>query len=207
MKLFIVRHGLSRSNRLATYSEPGTPLAEEAKALLQPVKAYLKTKQFDRVYASDYKRAMDTARILGFPDPVKEARLRERNFGVFIGKNHEECSRELGDAYRAFLEDPLSYRIPEGESFDDVCDRVWSFLDEISEQERKAETQVVGFRPQAASSEQVLIVCHFNVMCACLCWIFENRHLGPHLVTENGGILQIEVAGPLKTLHIECFKN
>lgn len=203
MRIYIVRHGLSMSNKKSTYSSPDTLLSYEAVDQLLPVADRLNKLKFDQVYSSHLDRAVDTAKILGYSDPIIEPRLAERDFGIFIGHTHEECLEKFPKAYTAYQNDPVGAPIPEGESFHDVCDRVWAFLDELSEKERLSSPPVEGFRPNATDETQVLLVAHFNVIAACMCWVFENRHISHHLVCDNGGILLLDIRGKLKTIFIE----
>lgn len=207
MRLYLVRHGTSLSNNRATYSAPDTPLAPQAAHELAPVADYLSSIRFDDFYASDLQRTQETARILGFPQAKPEPRLRERNFGVFIGLDHYEAQEKFAEPYEAFRSDPVGYRIPEGESFDDVCDRVWAFLDEVTARERASDMPIRGFRAAPGDDRNILVVCHFNIIAACLCWVMENRRLGHHLETENGGVLVLDIRGPLKMLSIERTKR
>jgi len=207
MRLYLVRHGTSLSNKKATYSAPDTPLAPQAAAELTPVAEYLSGIRFDACYTSDLRRTRETARILGFPDAVLEPRLRERNFGVFIGFDHYEAQERFGEVYSAFRADQVAYRIPEGESFEDVCDRVWAFLDEVTAKERASVMPIEGFRAAAGDDRNVLVICHFNIIAACLCWVMDNRHLGHHLETENGGVLVLDIRGPLKMMSIERLRS
>lgn len=202
MRFYFIRHGVSESNQGMTYSEPTTPLAKEASGQLQSVKRHLKTMVFKEVVASDFRRTMETARLIGFPDPLPEPRLRERDFGIFTGHTHEACLSLFPDAYAAFQHDPVHYRIPNGESFDDLCDRVWDFLDEKSAHERAATQPIEGFRYRPLDVSTMLIVAHFNVVAAAVAWVFDDRSTSHHIVTDNGGALMIDVRGPLKTIFL-----
>ena len=53
MRIYVIRHGISESNKSMTYSEPETRLAPEAARQLRSVKKKLKSVPFERVYASD----------------------------------------------------------------------------------------------------------------------------------------------------------
>ncbi len=203
MRIYFVRHGISRSNQKSTYSSPDTPLAPEAEEHLMPVAERLSRIKFDRIYSSDLPRAINTAKILGYEDPIIEPRIGERNFGIFIGHTHEECIDLFPGPYAKYQNDPVGYQIPSGESFHDLCDRVWAFLDEISAKERSENPMISGFRPQAADETQVLLVGHFNVIAAAMCWVFENRSLSHHLVCDNGGVMLMDIRGKLKTIFIE----
>lgn len=207
MRIYIVRHGISRSNQKSTYSSPDTPLAPEAADHLKPVADRLSRIKFDKIYSSDLPRAINTTKILGYEEPIIEPRIAERNFGVFIGHTHEECLELFPGLYAQYQNDPVNYRIPSGESFHDLCDRVWAFLDEISAKERSANPMIRGFRPRAADESQVLLVGHFNVIAAAMCWVFNNRDLSHHLVCDNGGVMLMDIRGKLKTIFIETDES
>ena len=203
MRIYLVRHATSESNQKATYSDPDTLLGPHAEQELRAVRRYLQTKEFSEVYTSPLRRTVRTAEILGFPDAQRERRLAERNFGIFIGHTHKECEVLFPEEYANYMQDSVGYSIPEGESFLQVCDRVWRFLDELTEKERSAVTPIEGFRPRAGDPRNILLVCHFNILNAALCWVMESPYLGHHLITENGGVLCLDSRGRLKTLSIE----
>lgn len=203
MRIYLVRHGISQSNMKSTYSEPGTLLAPNARMELQVTKKHLQNISFDKVYTSDLIRTVQTAEILGYPDAIKESRLRERDFGVFVGNNHYQAMQKYPTSYKKYMQDPVDYRIPRGESFHDLCDRVWDFLDELTSRERNSKMPVDGFRPVPGDTSQVLLVTHFNVIASAFCWVIEDRYRGHHLVSDNGGIFLMDIRGPLKTLIVE----
>lgn len=84
----------------------------------------VKDLNFDTVYCSDLKRAVETASI-AFPDhkAVSDSRLREMNYGTMNGQ-HKSKFGGL-DMYQAGFE--------EGESLQDVELRIRYFLDEINQ--------------------------------------------------------------------------
>lgn len=206
MRIYFVRHGRSMSNLAGTYSHPDTDLAPEAEKELLGAKEYLSRITFDKVFTSDLKRNVKTSEILGFPEAVHEPRLRERDFGIFVRSTHLEALERFPEEYDLYQRDPVDYRIPEGESFNDVCDRVWGFLDELTAHERSSAPKIEGFRPHAADPSNVLLIAHFNVIASAMCWVFENRYLSHHLVTENGGVLILDIRGPLKTIFLPSPK-
>lgn len=200
MHIFMIRHGLTYSNKATTYSDPHTDLAPEAAGQLMAPAAYLRQFQFSRVLTSDYLRARKTAELLGYPDAQPEARLRERNFGIFTNKTLQEVQEVYPEEFSRLTRDSVSYAIPEGESFDMVCARVWGLLDELTRVERETAVAMQGFHPDEASSEQILLVTHFNVMLAALGWILDTKQVDNKLHTHNGGILEIDVRGKEKSI-------
>jgi len=79
-------------------------------------------KIFDAVFSSDFKRALDTAR-LAFGDKyniTQDERLRESNYGDFTQKPAKTFKQNLA----IYVKNPF----PNGESYLDVEKRVKSFL-------------------------------------------------------------------------------
>lgn len=203
MKIYVMRHGLSESNKKFTYSSEDTRLADEAKEQLLPVAKMLQKINFDEVYSSELLRARNSAEILGFNNVITDKRINERDFGVFIGKTHEECLRDLSFEYSSYQRDPIGYKIPDGESYHDVCSRVWSFLDEISEKERLSNNPIMNFRPAPGDDRNIMVVAHFNVITACACWVLDNVNFARNITIDNGGVLVIEIRGAYKMIYFE----
>ncbi|MBA2667309.1 MAG: histidine phosphatase family protein [Trueperaceae bacterium] len=91
------------------------------------------TAEFDGVYASDLERAAETAR-LALPDvgAVLDARLQELDYGHLEGHRWADpMPAELVDPVRAWQADPFEGRVPGGESYGDLTDRVAAFLAEL----------------------------------------------------------------------------
>jgi broad specificity phosphatase PhoE len=74
------------------------------------------------------------AQPLGFA-PVPDARLRERNIGSWQGLTLEEMESWYPDEYAAMLANVDGYRVPGGESRDDVRARVMAALNDILSQD------------------------------------------------------------------------
>lgn len=89
---------------------------------------------FDAFFASDLSRAAETARIIAEPHGLAvslEPRLREFSFGAWEGLTWDEIE-EANPHLRDSAPTAVKRYCPEGgESFDEVCDRVRSFLDEL----------------------------------------------------------------------------
>jgi alpha-ribazole phosphatase/probable phosphoglycerate mutase len=81
------------------------------------------SQQFDAVFCSDLKRAVDSAK-LGFADKyeiIEDKRLRECNYGDFNGQPEEFKEHKM----QSFVSQPF----PGGESYQDVEKRMADFLE------------------------------------------------------------------------------
>lgn len=200
MQIFFVRHGRSTSNSLGTYSGRDVKLEPDYLYELDPTKAYLDQFHFDKVFVSDYKRAIETAKYLGYPDAQIEERIHERNFGIFSDLTPAEAKSKYPDIFQSQKTNPVSTPLPEGESYEDVCRRVWSFLDELTLDERSALKPSLSMRPGQKKEEKVLLITHYNVMSAAVGWVMESFNLIRNVISRNGSILQIQVNGSVKAL-------
>ena len=200
MQIFFVRHGRSTSNILQTYSGKDVELAPEFLQDLDPTRAYLQSLRFNRVFVSDYKRAIGTAKYLGFSDAEIEPRIHERNFGIFSDLTPSQARSQYPKEYQAFVENPVTYGIPGGESYEDVCQRVWSFLNELTDDEMSASTASDGMRPKPLKEDRILLITHYNVMSAAVGWVMDSYKTIRNVISRNGSILQIQVNGPVKAL-------
>lgn len=144
MKLYLVRHGLTVENAggIIQGHNPGqlTPVGiEQAQRLAER----LKRVSFDAIYASDLRRAADTARLIArfHTAPVHyTAHLRERHAGVFQGRRAEEFEQaeaQSGVPRKDFR--PLG-----GESYEDLRARVAGFVASLQQQHSRATVLLVA---------------------------------------------------------------
>lgn len=99
----------------------------------------IKDRNYDVVFCSDLKRAMDSAQ-LSFEETVKiipDARLRECNYGTY--------NAQPSAIVEPMQENCITKKYPEGESYEDVKNRVADFL---------------GFLRQNYDGKAVAIVAH-----------------------------------------------
>ena len=130
LTLHFVRHGETVWNAERRFQTPEVPLSERGRAQAAAVAETLADSTHARVLlASDYERALETARIIservGLP-VVEERELRERNFGVARGQLYADIGETTINLWR----EP-HYRIEGGESWADVFDRVRPYLDQL----------------------------------------------------------------------------
>lgn len=136
MTLYLVRHGVTiwgEEERVHGHSD--APLSEEGRRQARAVAERLRKEgQFSALYSSDLGRAVETAKeisqVVGLPLLV-DPRLREIYFGKFEGLTNEEAERFFPQQFKAWREDPVRNRPPEGERVESLMSRVQAFIEEV----------------------------------------------------------------------------
>lgn len=141
MSLYVTRHGQTDYNikNLVCGISPAVLTSRGIKQA-KTLATQLQTVQYEYLYVSPLQRAIDTANYANVKNivPTIEPRIQEINFGIYEGVHRD-------DPGFIFNKHNLAMRYPKGESFIELCQRVYSFLDEIKEQ---------------AMAHDVLLVCH-----------------------------------------------
>ena len=191
--VYFLRHGetdWNREKRLqgsvsnTVLTAKGIRMAEETADGMR--KAGLR---FDRVYASPYARAWDTARIVfrnTGPEPVADRRLREMCFGKYEGQRYEKGNYP-DENLRCFFEGDADLYVPQGEgaeSFAQVQARLREFL----------ETEL---RPQDGKVTNVLCVAHSLVL----------KSLVRELAGENASAAAKKTLQPNCCVHTVRYEN
>jgi len=141
MELVLIRHGVTAWNQQRRFQgQIDTPLSEEGHQQAMLTARHLsilsQAQPINAIYASDLKRAWSTAepiaRLLGLPI-LKQSLLRERHYGVFEGKTHEELQPEgLQSDYQRWRNREPDFALPQGgESLRDFFDRTHRALQSI----------------------------------------------------------------------------
>lgn len=173
MKVIFIRHGMTQGNveRRFVGNRTDQPLIYEGKEKLKNIE-YKYVDKVDVVYASPMKRCMETANII-FPNHCinKVEDLREIDFGRFEAKTHNELKDDV--SYQKWVDSNGFSDIPEGESFDEFCDRCASAFYDVIENE---------------SSEFVAFVVHGGTIMA-LMHKFSEREYFEALVDNGRGFL------------------
>jgi broad specificity phosphatase PhoE len=145
MKFTIVRHGETLANQKMLLSgQHETPLSENGIKQAKAVAERLKHEKFNAAYSSDLSRAVNTKNaILEFhPETPRQqhAKLRERSFGLYEGKEvalHFAKLKESGELLWEFTP-------PEGENLINVQGRAAHFLESIQHHSDDAHILIVG---------------------------------------------------------------
>lgn len=177
--LILVRHGESKWNLLGLWtgwvdielSERGREEARQAARVLTDI-------TIDLAFTSDLKRAKQTVEIiiqeLGYKNlkVMENWAIKERNYGIYAGKNKWEIRKKLGEVQFIKLRRGWDIPIPQGESLKDVYHRVYPYYEEF-------------ILPHLAAGKNVLISAHGNSIRALI------KHI--EKITDKD-IAQVEIA-------------
>jgi broad specificity phosphatase PhoE len=152
LHLTVVRHGATAWNEAGRYQGHGDPpLSDRGRAQAARLASRISRERFDRVIASDLRRAVETAQI-ALPGAAVEtdARLREMDFGAWDGLTWDECVTRDGDLVQRWVDDPEACTPPGGETAAAFASRISLALDALPAEGR------------------ALLVCHAGVVHAML---------------------------------------
>lgn len=137
MDLLLVRHGVSEHNTSDVISG-GTSnpnLSQAGVKQVEEVSKIIDNNKIDQVYASPLIRAKRTAQILTDfqKDIITDDRLKEMDFGSWEGQHAEELKVKCPDAFDDLgtINSKYTKYAKNGETFEQVADRVEEFLAEI----------------------------------------------------------------------------
>jgi probable phosphoglycerate mutase len=130
-RIFLIRHGQPEQHcDKIILGQYDTPLSDRGKdeAWLAAEKLGREGVNLKRIYSSNLKRAMQTAEIIAkkFGDipVIPNMFFREMAMGEWDGVLIEEIKTKFPEEYKRRGEDMRNYRIPGGENFFDLNDRV-----------------------------------------------------------------------------------
>ena len=153
MTTFIfVRHGQSEANVNKVFTgQSNIPLSALGEKQAACTGEFISENfKIDAVYASDLRRAYDTARIitskLGIPEDQihTDKELREINAGKWEGMYFSDIPEKYPEAYFNWENNADIFRFPGGESTQEAFLRVYNKISEISE-ENSGKTVLVVF--------------------------------------------------------------
>ena len=133
--------------RIQGRSDPG--LSPEGYAQSQALLEHLKDRTISTIYTSTLKRSILTALPIAnhFGLPLHEKpELDEIAFGILEGKQILDSDGEVRREWERFKENPFTYRIPGGENYTDVTNRIRPFVETVLENHRGEEILIVGHR-------------------------------------------------------------
>lgn len=136
MELVCVRHGRTAWNAVRRFQgRTDVPLDALGREQARALAAHLAGERFEVAIASDLSRAAATAAAIGAACGIAiepEPRLREMQFGSWEGLTWDEIVASTPELAGESATAPTIYRPADGESFDDVSERVRPVLAELS---------------------------------------------------------------------------
>ncbi|WP_299664237.1 histidine phosphatase family protein [uncultured Ruegeria sp.] len=133
--LFVLRHGETEWNTLGKFQgRKNSPLTEIGKSQARKQSEILSriSNVPSRVFVSPQERAQHTARLAIAPhqNAVSDDRLMEIAFGRWEGATREFIRTQIDYPYESYQ---WYFHSPDGETFDEIFERVQSFLSEQNE--------------------------------------------------------------------------
>jgi len=150
IRIYIARHGETMWNvegRIQGRSDPG--LSPDGYAQSRALLEQLKDRPLSAIYTSTLRRSILTAQPIAshFGLPVREQpELDEIAFGILEGKQILGSDGEVKSEWERFKENRFTYRIPGGENYTDVMNRVGPFMEMILQNRKGEEILIVGHR-------------------------------------------------------------
>jgi len=144
LKIFLIRHGETEHNRDNIVSGiSDSILTETGKLQSKKLAEYFSNETIDAIYTSPSSRALETAQDIAKKKHLQvncDERLREINFGDWEGKNWDFVSQNIPN----WKEIRHEYRSPNGETQQEVSDRVFAFLREIKKKHKEENIIIIG---------------------------------------------------------------
>jgi broad specificity phosphatase PhoE len=150
IRIYIARHGETTWNvegRIQGRSDPG--LSPDGYAQSRALLEQLKDRPLSAIYTSTLKRSILTAQPIAnhFGLPLQEQpELDEIAFGILEGKQILDSDGDVRSEWERFKKNCFTYRIPGGENYTDVMNRIRPFVERILQSPRGEEILIVGHR-------------------------------------------------------------
>lgn len=132
-KLILIRHGQTTWNSKKRYSGfIDIGLSKKGRIQAAQLCKRLKKETIHKIYASDRKRAIQTANIAFKGAKIERIPdLREVHFGIFEGLTYKEIMKKHPVIYKKWLKDPFSVTIPKGEDLNKFRKRIMNAIKKI----------------------------------------------------------------------------
>ena len=156
--LLLIRHGDTKLNNATRFwGKTDVELSNDGIRQAERLRDRLATQKIDAIYSSQLSRARITAEIIASEHRLivnTWAELNEINFGRLEGLTYDEINRlhpEMAEVLSKWAPNPS---FPDGESLDDLDNRVQRFL-----------KRIVNHQPE----ETILIVAHAGTLRLMIC--------------------------------------
>lgn len=164
-EIHLFRHGETEWNKVGKMQgHMNSPLTADGIKQAVEARAKISGLQFDHAYSSSSGRALETMNLLLDERKLTVKQhdgLREIHLGEWEGVPAEEVKRVYSEQYYNFWHKPEEYVPCGGESFDQVCSRAVSVMDELI---------------QRHCGQRLLVVSHAAFLKTYLCHISGRGH-------------------------------
>ena len=180
--LYLVRHAKSIANDKRIYNSDinlDNGLSKAGLKQAEHIGEYFRNTPIDVLFSSPFKRAMQTAEQIINATKTKikiEEAFKEVNVGDWAELDELTIKKKYPKQWALWKADPFNYPIPNGESVQDVYDRINPAFDRISNEYK---------------NKRVLIVTHYFVFNTLLCSLMGDLKQVRFFDTSNGTIAKI----------------
>jgi len=175
--LYLLRHGATiRGPKKRYIGQTDIALSDLGRRQAHWWQKELSAINFDAIYCSDLSRASDTAQIVAAArttDIQATSQLREINLGDWDGVDMPEIREKYPDAWLQRGQQVDCFRPPEGESFQDLQDRVLPVVESVDFDRVK----------------NVLMVSHAGVNRVILCRVLKKPLKDLFLISQGAAAL------------------
>ncbi len=177
--VFLVRHGVTAwHHERRVLGQNDVPLSPEGLAQANTTAELLANQPVVDVICSPLQRSLRSAECIAKKhsiQPARDIRLTDFQVGPWEGKTHEEVAQD--PLYQRFIADPLSEKIPGGETLRQVLDRG-----------RKAMDQALS---GAADNDALVVVTHAGIIRVLLTHYLGSPPANYHLLRVNPGSISV----------------
>lgn len=147
LRLLIIRHGQTQWNlESRNQGHADIELNDTGVSQAKQIAEALRNETIDALYASDMKRTVATAneiKLQSNVEVIQDVRLRERDYGTWEGKTHEEIERTDAEVLRAYRANPTINRSGGAETGIDVFMRAAYFLSDVLKRHKEGTIAIV----------------------------------------------------------------
>ncbi len=160
--LYLIRHGVTEWNKKKKYcGRINVPLSNQGKRQAAKLAKRLTSVEFDIIYSSNKKRAVQTAGIVFKNKGITQVKeLQEVNFGVMEGLTYRQILKKYPENYKKWIKNPYRCCMPQAESLNVFRKRV-----------KKAIAQIIKIN----RGKTIAVVCHGGTISVFITAIFKNK--------------------------------
>ena len=135
MKLVFIRHTSVNVPKGVCYGNTDVDLAPSFPQEARAVTDKLRTYPLAQTYCSPLSRCVKLAEFCGYPDAIRDNRLKEINFGAWEMQSYDDIT---DPKLQEWFDDYINVRPPEGESVIDQRNRLGNFIEEIKSRNKES---------------------------------------------------------------------
>jgi len=188
----MARHGNTTGNSAARFwGQTDVALSTVGKSQAKRLADRLAGEKIDAIYSSQLRRASATAEIIASchqMEIITCPELLEINFGKVEGLTFEEIGQHYPELVSGWPTRDLSFRFPEGESINDLNQRVSKFLGRLEAHDIE---------------DTILVVAHSGVLRLLICHLLKiDIWHWRQLRTDLASLSIVETSSQIATLHL-----